>query len=271
MSQNRVRSHKPAIADSKDLTQLREKAFLTSPAGYLQDDHQYAILFYKRNFRQVGHFVKKILIAVVVCLLLNVVVRADWIDAYTSPEAGIDSIERFLVITDLRDSTFFGRCITPAGDVDRDGLQDVMICRPWWSDIDTSGMCYLFYGGEPVDSGFQRGLKADPFEIENLGDVNGDRYDDFGVLAFPPIRFDVYMGGTDMDSFPSFSFSIYSHIPPSADLDADGNKELPLSSDLNGGFVHIYDIETNRDSIPEYTIPDTAVGFGRRLAVGDVI
>ncbi|RKX25917.1 MAG: hypothetical protein DRP45_04820 [Candidatus Zixiibacteriota bacterium] len=34
MSQNRVRSHKPAIADSKDLTQLKDRTFSTGPSGW---------------------------------------------------------------------------------------------------------------------------------------------------------------------------------------------------------------------------------------------
>jgi hypothetical protein len=54
------------------------------------------------------------------------------------------------------------------------------------------------------------------------------------------------------------------------DLNADGLLELPLSTDINGGFVNIYQVDDQGIRIPaEYTIPDTSMGFGGNLATGD--
>lgn len=214
-------------------------------------------------------------VASLACWLAAVVLadssQADWIDCYTSPEAGIDSINRFLVISDIKDSTFFGRGIAPAGDVNQDGLQDVLICRAWMGyPTYTDSNCYMFYGGEPTSSGFQRLLTGLGQFVENIGDVNGDGYQDFGLTTLPSPRFELHFGGPSMDNVADFILPVWSLVSSSKDLDGDGNLEIALSTALNGGFVNIYDIEVGRDTTPEYVIPDTATGFGNRLAVGDI-
>ena len=45
--------------------------------------------------------------------------------------------------------------------------------------------------------------------------------------------------------------------------------DIALSKDVNGGYVHIYRIDSLRDTIPEYIIPDTTSYFGINLATGD--
>ena len=198
-------------------------------------------------------------------------VRADWIEGYFSEKAGIDSIERFLVITDVRDSTYLGRGLEPAGDVNQDGLSDVIACRQRYQGAPPGNQsCFLFYGGEPPDSGFQRELSGMGRWIKNIGDVNADGFDDFGLSTFPITRFEVHFGGPLMDDVVDFVIPVWSRVSLATDIDNDGNLEIPLSRDLSEGYVNIYDIGVNRDTLPEYVIPDSSTSFGNNLAVGDI-
>jgi hypothetical protein len=194
--------------------------------------------------------------------------RADWIHADFSDEAGIDSIERFLVITDIKDSTFFGHAIEPMGDINDDGYDDCLICRDEFGQSYTDRNCYIFLGGEPPDSGFNRVLGSMGAEIGGIGDVNGDGFIDFGLALPFPLRTDIHFGGPDMDSIADFSFPLWSRVRGIADIDADGDMELPLANP-NTGVVALYDVELNRDTIPEYTLGDTIDLCCIEFGVGD--
>ncbi len=81
---------------------------------------------------------RKILVVVSFVFLIIVsfsrICRADWIKcdidcAYFSPGSGIDSIERFLVLTDPDTCKLFGEGIVPLGDINSDGIDDILIVR----------------------------------------------------------------------------------------------------------------------------------------------
>ena len=196
-------------------------------------------------------------------------VRADWItEGYFSEATGIDSLERFLVIRDIEDSTLFGWNILSVGDITSDGISDILVCRAGlvWSDNNA----YLFFGGNPADGIYDREFTKFRSNMESIGDVSGDGYADFGMRPVPYANFELHYGGPGLDDSTDFVIpNIQSRIVKAADFDADGYPELPLSTSLNGGFVRLYRIDSERDTIAEYVLPDTSESFGNRLAVGD--
>ncbi|MBU0985205.1 MAG: FG-GAP repeat protein [candidate division Zixibacteria bacterium] len=206
------------------------------------------------------------------CTLLVVACRPAFAEKfapkYVAPHVGIDSVDRILVIQDIRDSTLFGRTTVPVGDWNDDGVTDVLLCRYGYSGSDDNA--YLFYGGNPPDGAYDAEY-VNLYSLMNaVGDVNRDGYLDIGLCQLPDLIFELHLGGPLMDDTADFLIPhIYSRIARAADFDADGNLELPLATDLNGGYVNFYDMEEGRDTIPEYVIPDTSRSFGQQLAVGD--
>jgi Putative Ig domain/FG-GAP repeat len=85
----------------------------------------------------------------------------------------------------------FGQSVSPAGDVNGDTYDDLLVGAPWWSgQADYEGRAYLFLGSAT-------GLQADPITMDPTdlggayfggsvaaaGDVNNDGYDDVIVGA----------------------------------------------------------------------------------------
>jgi hypothetical protein len=106
--------------------------------------------------------------------------------------------------------------------------------------------------------------------VGSVGDVTGDGFPDMARISRPGVNFDLYCGGSSLDDVPDFTIpGIFSWIRPAADLNGDGALDVALSKDVNGGYVHIYRIDSLRDTIPEYVIPDTTSYFGINLAIGD--
>jgi hypothetical protein len=138
-----------------------------------------------------------------------------------------------------------------------------------WINTNSS---FLYYGGRPPDGIFETEfLRFKPL-IKNIGDINGDGYDDLGNFQFQPTRFEVCWGGPMLDDSGDFTMlnPYYSPLTRAVDLDDDGYLELPLSADLNGGVVNIFQADFAGLQTPaEYTIPDTSKGFGGNLATGD--
>jgi hypothetical protein len=80
----------------------------------------------------------------------------------------------------------FGYAVAPAGDVDGDGYDDILVSSPFYNG--TYGDVYLFRGG-PVSMSLDTILVGSPEHssfgaaIAGAGDVDGDGYDDFVVGA----------------------------------------------------------------------------------------
>jgi hypothetical protein len=214
--------------------------------------------------------VLNVVLAVVLCATLPGVVRADWIKGYFSPAAKIDSINRFLVISDTRDSTFFGYGIVRAGDINKDGIQDVIICRTKNGQPDGDDSAFLFLGGRLPGQIPTQAYSNLGFWMGNVGDVNRDGYDDFGLVNLPFTNYKLFYGGVGpFDTTCQILRGFNTHITRAADLDGDGKLEIVVSKDLGGGYVYIFSVEPILDTIPKYIIPDTALSFGASLAVGD--
>ncbi|GEM_PF-965524 len=196
--------------------------------------------------------------------------HADWITAgQFSEKAGIDSINRFIVIPDLDTNKLFGWRILPLGDINADGADDILIHK-WLGDIFIDNPTYLFLGGHPPDINYDTIFNNFKYSLGMIGDVNDDGFSDIGVTPFPSLSFALHFGGPNPSDTPDFVIpNMWSWMTTAVDLDDDGELELPLSKNVNGGPVKIYHIGSNRDTIPEYVINDTAKGFGGSLATGD--
>lgn len=93
--------------------------------------------------------------------------------------------------------TSYGFSVAAVGDLDKDGLQDVVVCAPSFgtSTQARTGAAFIYYGRNVAQGGFFSttpdvtivGTNAsDAFcqQVEPLGDINGDGYADFAVRSF---------------------------------------------------------------------------------------
>ncbi len=206
----------------------------------------------------------------ILVIIFSASASADWIKGSFTPEAGIDSLERIAILTDPVDSSNIGIKIVPAGDQNSDGIDDVICIRSrlGFSAIDWYG--YLFYGGVIPDSIPDKQFPRFTTLFGNIGDINNDGVDDFSGLTAPIPQFELYFGGSNFSDSSDLTFeNMLSQSTRAGDFNGDGILELPISRSINGDFVNIYRIDSLRDTIPEYVIPDTATNFGQNLSVSD--
>ncbi|SYZ72366.1 exported hypothetical protein [Candidatus Zixiibacteriota bacterium] len=209
-------------------------------------------------------------ILVVLPVLASSSARADWItQGQFSAKAGIDSIERFIVIHDIDTNKLFGYNVLTPGDLNGDQISDVFIMR-WAGMTIIPNPFFLFNGGRPPDSIPDKVYYAFKPGMRQIGDVNDDGYPDFGLTIYETLDFGLYFGGPLLHDTADFVIpKMWSRITKAVDLNADGELEMPLSKSVNGGPVKIYHIGPSRDTIPEYVIDDTSRSFGNNLATGD--
>lgn len=94
-----------------------------------------------------------------------------------------------------------GRSVSIIGDANRDGFDDLLIGAPQDKN-GKGGKAYLFWGGENI--GFNNAIEfigATKLAynsygriVSGLGDINGDGYDDFGIMSISYI--DLFSGRT---------------------------------------------------------------------------
>ena len=79
-------------------------------------------------------------------------------------------------------------CVTAAGDINNDGYNDILISQ----ENGAAGYALIYLGGPDIDSIYDRRILQGEapmhtynwgWECEGIGDVNGDRIDDFAVSA----------------------------------------------------------------------------------------
>jgi hypothetical protein len=209
-------------------------------------------------------------ILIVICLSASSS-RADWIKGRFASNAGIDSLERFMVIRDVRDSTLLGLKLIRAGDQNGDGFSDFIACRQGFDTI-IDNTSFLFLGGKPPSAQYSRQFNQINWTATNIGDVNSDGYDDFAQIAlYPsPLQYEIHLGGPLLSDTPTYiTHRITGAAAKAADFNNDGILDLAISSNSNGGFVKIFRIGATFDTVPEFIIPDTSAYFGSRILSGD--
>ncbi len=213
----------------------------------------------------------KSLFVFIIVFLIPLCAYADWITKGTySEKAGIDSLERLLVINDTQDNTYLGYGIIPLGDINDDGKDDIILCRTDFSVL-TKDSSFLYYGGNPPEGNSDGAFENFTQLTFNIGDINGDGYDDLAESDGYTAEVSIYYGGPLLDDTPDFTFAGVwtSFIPKAADIDNDGVLDLVLTENLNGGNVYIYKLGPNIDDISEYTIIPIDPSYGRRAALLD--
>jgi len=221
--------------------------------------------------RRVGALVSSWLLCAVVGLAGSV--GADWISPiYPTDRAGIDSVERLIVLSGSIPMGWFGKEIVPLGDINGDGCTDILLST-WIQNSLPPWPAHVFYGGRNPDSIADLILPNFEARPGAIGDVNGDGYTDIGMywwISSTQTNYNLYFGGPVLDDEPDLVIpNMFSFAGQAADFDGDGILDLPVSSDVNGGPVNVYRIDSERDTIPEYVIPDTTESLGFKLASGD--
>jgi hypothetical protein len=131
---------------------------------------------------------------------------------YSGSESLTDTAIRF---TPETDTDCGGFSVAGAGDVNGDGLNDILIGAPLYSDGDNEyvGAAYLFYGSSDLEGTINLadadakfiGTTAYDFAgqtVQGVGDINDDGYDDIAIT-----RMDVFADGEDAGAV----YLIYGH------------------------------------------------------------
>jgi len=152
-----------------------------------------------------------------------------------------------VTFTGAADNDSFGFSVAPAGDVNGDGYNDVIVGAKDASS--TNGQAYIYYGGASMnntaDVTFTGVAAADDFGIDvaSAGDVNGDGYNDVIVGAYLAGVGDIgeayiYYGGVSMNNTADVTFTnaadtnIGKNIIASADdVNGDGYDDVMAISD----------------------------------------
>jgi hypothetical protein len=211
-----------------------------------------------------------ILVAIAAFHLAPLPASADWVHPVVSPRAQLDSLERFLVIRDVEKEKAFGWAVVSLGDITGDGTSDVLICRKENTTLQINA-AFLYHGGRPPDGIYEQEYLNLLSNIGSLGDVTADGFIDLQFTDLPEQNFQLLFGGPTFDDTADFEIlNRWTPVTPAVDFDGDGALDLAISGSVNGGPVYIYRMDSQRDTIPEYTITDNAGYFGRTLAVCDI-
>jgi len=194
------------------------------------------------------------------------------------------------------DNARFGHQICPAGDVNGDGYDDVLVAAPYFGVSQPSeGSVYLYLGGpsglgtstawsmEGGQSGAHFGLS-----ISTAGDVNGDGYDDviIGAPDWNNATNDsggawIYLGGPGGLSTQAvffveggFNWRFGERVALMGDTNGDGYSDIAIKGGTgNPSYVYVYHGHPNgTDENPDRIYTDdgnSAFGLGM-LTAGDV-
>ena len=146
-------------------------------------------------------------------------------------------------------STFFGNCVAPAGDVNGDGFDDVIVGSPEYRNAAGNvGRAYVYYGGSTPDAipdrTFTGAAAGDElgWVVGCAGDMNGDGHPDVFAIALSNDAggidagaIYVWFGGPGFDTtadltvLGSGSNARLSHAAGAGDINADGFSDLIVS------------------------------------------
>jgi Ca2+-binding RTX toxin-like protein len=119
----------------------------------------------------------------------------------------------------------FGSSVSNAGDINNDGIADLIIAAPGDSPYGPAGAVYVVYGGTDIGSGGNFDLLSldgsngfliediNPYFVSNAGDVNGDGIDDLIIGEPNTSVYDsggtsyVVFGGSDVGGDGRFNIS----------------------------------------------------------------
>ncbi len=188
---------------------------------------------------------------------------------------------------------YFGNEIWSGGDINGDGLDDILISATGWNG--NRGRVYLYYGGSSIDpsypditiSGEDPNTLLGNYAGISTSDVNGDGYEDVIIGARGYHNNDgrvyVYYGGPAMDTQADMVFNgeigkedWFGLAVASADIDDDGYEDILVGAqnyDQGRGRVYLFWGGNPMDTAADLIFEGEAAGdwFGRKIdAGGDV-
>ena len=191
-------------------------------------------------------------------------------------------LEPDLILTG-QDKPDFGYSVS-SGDVNGDGLGDVLICAPNDGTIYANGLIYIFFGNAELSDRklytiYNLERKAKAYDVFCVGDVNNDGADDFlAIYLAPPAsgrcqsvvpevywRAALFVGGGRIGKekivFSQGGDDLTCAFSGGGDLNADGYDDLLLGGVWGAtaagrpGLASIYRGGPAMDNISDYIIP----------------
>jgi len=203
-----------------------------------------------------------------------------------------------ITFTHAEASSFFGNCVSSAGDFNGDGFDDVIIgdfCN--YMNGTHTGRAYLYFGGPAMDTIPDLTMEGEAAYnnfgeiVAYAGDVNDDGYSDV-VVGAPHYergnervgRIYIYLGGLSPDTVPDVIITgtnypwIGSYAAGAGDVNHDGYDDIILGSPHLGSlfgvpsYVYIYYGGSVMDTIPDIIIETKDLwGFGQAVSwAGDL-
>ncbi|MBX7042381.1 MAG: FG-GAP-like repeat-containing protein [Ignavibacteria bacterium] len=185
----------------------------------------------------------------------------------------------------------FGFSVSPAGDFNGDGFDDVIVGSPFWGESGSYdvGKTYVFYGGRNMDNipdVTMTGYVPNNFfgyAASTAGDVNNDGYSDV-IVGSSELGDKAYMffGGANPDNTPDLIFDeapqndSYDMVFMNDDFDGDGYSDVIVGTphfNNNTGKAYIYRGGENMDIFADFTMTGEEAGskFGSWVSTaGDV-
>jgi len=149
-----------------------------------------------------------------------------------------------------------GNAVAPAGDVNNDGFDDVIIGA--WGGDDYQGQAFIYFGNETFENNPDVSIEYSPmvnyfgYSVSGIGDYNNDGFDDVAVGDYG-VSYDgaarIYFGSEAMDN--EADFTIYGEyassnfsrsISPVGDFNDDGFDDWIASDESyeNKGRVYLF-------------------------------
>ncbi|MCB0726388.1 MAG: FG-GAP repeat protein [Ignavibacteriae bacterium] len=182
--------------------------------------------------------------------------------------------------------SLFGYSVSSAGDMNKDGYDDVVIGARYYRSI--MGRAYIYLGGPDMDNiadGRMTGESANSnygVNVSIAGDVNGDGYSDIIVGATMTGKAYIYLGGTIIDTTADVIMSGESisdglgSVSNAGDVNKDGYSDVLIGAQAYNNFTgraYLYFGGVNMDNTADLVFTGEFAGdqFGKSCAaLGDV-
>lgn len=192
-----------------------------------------------------------------------------WAGIYYGPPSGGASPD----IQFMGEIPYFGSSVSHAGDVNRDGYDDVVIGS--CGNENMKGRAYVYLGntsgirdrivmeGEYNGDGFG-------YSVCKAGDVNMDGFDDV-IIGTRNERAFIYFGGQQMDNIPDVTLAgetpdseFGRSVSYAGDVNGDGFSDVVVGAHTylnNTGRAYVYFGGKQMDNVPDVIMTGEAVGF----------
>jgi hypothetical protein len=188
----------------------------------------------------------------------------------------IDTIQDWSM-TAMSQTQIYGSDLKGSGDVNGDGWADFMMKNRYYTDTYT--MLEIYHGGGVLDSIPDWAVSSSYIEIDGLGDVNGDGFDDILACGANYYPSHLFLGGSPMDTLPDLTIEnpilLTSYGGGIGDINGDGFNDFCIDvwmADSSRNYGYLYLGGTEVDDIPDYVIQNhfgEPWGFSDGMTCGD--